>query len=185
MAHNNTTSTETPFQLPRLCSNGAIMGNRDKSKFAWWRREMLGLQKFNFTGAIKYDSNRKPLDTTQQIISLCLRHIASNELIEKALLAVCKQHSINFGQFAACCNENWMCRNRAGDIVFTVFKHIGYGGNIDQLWLSVYGTWKISTAQAHAEPVSEDSMFGSRTYRVPGSRIFPSGQSRSSGSHGG
>src|SRR4029078_1556450 len=66
---------------------------------------------------------------------------------------------------------------------FPILKAAGYGGNIDQLWLSLYGRWKPSIPEAHGTIMRVSSVFGGQTYRIPGTRTVASGQSRKPGSH--
>ena len=107
--------------------------NSPGAKFARWRQQLLALQKFNFTGASKFDPERKPLDTVRHIFSLCLREpIPSVDSLCEMIAIICEQHGFVRSQVIADCLEYWPSCPGVGDRVLAILQQlVGHPSSFD------------------------------------------------------
>lgn len=143
------------------------------------RRMELSLQRTGFTGAIRYQSGRKKCDTFLLILRQCMGtdQLDPNSPSIRALLA---QESISIGALDRYVNAFWPSDVACGNRVFEFLKAAGYGGHIDDLWLSMYGMRKPSIPTAGVK-----SRRGALAKRARSRSLFivGSGQTRKPGSH--
>src|SRR5207249_4028143 len=95
-----------------------------------------------------------------------------------------RQLPLNSKEFDALCSSFWPSNLTAGDRVFSILKAIGYEGNIDDLWLSVYGIRKPSIIKTLPKKSAGSGRLGSQGRGRTGSVfVINTGQSRKPGSH--
>jgi hypothetical protein len=160
-------------------------------RLAWHYRQMISQQWSGFLGALKYDRKRKPEDAIVRILVACLSkrlgRLATSEDVDWFFA----EADIGRDAFSGACLADWRFESGLGDLVFELLKQAGYAGNIDQLWLSVYGRWKPSCGRRKPSVVGAGKTTGRKARRrrakhcSDGQSVFVvnTGQTRKPGSH--
>jgi hypothetical protein len=148
-------------------------------------QQMQSLQWLGFLGALKYDRKRKREDAIVRILAACLSkrlgRLATSEDVDRLFA----ETVIGRDAFSRACLDDWRFQAGLGDIVFKLLKQAGYEGNIDQLWLSVYGRWKPSVVGASKTPDRKARRRRRAKHGSDGQSVYVvnTGQTRKPGSH--
>jgi hypothetical protein len=149
------------------------------------RKTVLSRQRSGFVGALRYRRGRQHAAAISVIVDQCLssgRRTGTRAAV--SLQSAFRTGGVRPGEFDTLCNSFWPSNLSAGDRVFTILRAIGYEGNIDDLWVSVYGMRKPSVMRPSKKIPAKLGRRDSRRHGRAGSVFLTNtGQSRKPGSH--
>jgi len=147
------------------------------------RKTGLSRQRASFLGALKHKRGRDHAESIGIILRQCLNANRSMTARHGNLSSLLESLGIPFEEFDALCRCFWPSNLSAGNQVFSILESAGYEGNIDDLWLSVYGIWKPSVIRTEPTPLSHHARRRSKGGQRRSVFVINTGQTRKPGSH--